>query len=55
MEEKGAGGASCGATEAPKAGVERIDIMLQKAGTDGYSQYVSSLTFAAHWCYWDNK
>lgn len=36
-------------------GTDRIDIVLQKAASDGYSQYVSSLTFAAHWCYWDNK
>ena len=33
----------------------RIDYALQRSTGDSYSQYVSSLTFAAHWCYWESR
>ena len=37
--------------------LQRVDFELAKASgsADGYAQYVSSLTFSSHWCYWESR
>jgi len=37
--------------------LSRVDYQLPKGSvaSDSYSQYVSSLTFSSHWCYWESR
>ena len=54
----GGGGQAKGDTEREEDVVlSRVDYQLPKGSvaSDSYSQYVSSLTFSSHWCYWESR